>query len=151
MFYQFLRILSSGIFQKIPADRNSWLNLVPVDAVARAMYLIDKNKKKKNLTYNLVNSKYIRLGFGVNIASEFFGFRKPELLPLGRYRCKLLGFQKRLIEPYIPYCNYKAIFDSTNSNESLKNDSFLWPRPDRRLLAVLFRHCAKINYIKVKK
>ncbi|MFH1853930.1 MAG: SDR family oxidoreductase [Candidatus Omnitrophota bacterium] len=151
IFYQFLKILSLEIYNSIPVDGNSLINLVPVDKVAESVYLIANREKQKNMTFNILNLKYVTIRFIIDVASEFFGFKKPRFTPSKRDLSKRTYFQKKLLNIYLPYCDYKTTFDTTNSDAILKNHNFLWPKPNRGFLETLFRYCAKIGYIKLEK
>jgi len=152
MLYQPLHIFSLGLFDKIPADRLSSYNLVPVNYVAKAVCLLSScNKRNKN--YHLTNPNTITLDSLLDIASSYFGFKKPEIIPEQRYDFKgLKGFKRKVIEPYLPYFNHKKItFDTTNFDKAIDNKDFSWPVINKSLLVKLFKYCANTGYIKRKK
>ncbi len=151
MLYQPLHIFSLGIFDEIPADAGSEYNLVPVDYVARAIYLISTNTKN-NKNYHLTNPNTLSLNDLLDIASDYFGFKKPAITTEKNYNFKKLkGFGKKIIEPYLSYFNHpKVSFDNTNFKRAISKNKFTWPIVNKKLLLILFKYCVKTGYIKQK-
>lgn len=152
MFYHPLHIFSIEILEEIPANKDLKYNLVPVDYVARAIYLISSNRKNDNKNYHLTNSRSITLNSLLNTASPYFGFKKPKIIPENKFNFrKLRGFRRKVIEPYLPYFNHKKIiFDTTNFKKAINGAGFTWPVIDKRLLHRLFKYCADVKYINRK-
>ena len=152
LFYRPLHIFSMEILEAIPANRRFKYNLVPVDYVARAIYLISANSKNDNGNYHLTNSYDITLDSFLNIASSYFGFKKPKLIPKNQYDFKeLKGFRRKVIEPYLPYFNHKGVvFGMANFNRAVKGTDFAWPAINRKLLFRLFKYCVDVKYINRK-
>jgi len=153
IFYHPLHIFSLGIFEEIPANGNFKYNLVPVDYVAMAICLISMDRKNDNKNYHLTNNHSITLNSLLNIASSYFGFKKPKITPKSRFNFKgLKGFRRKVIEPYLPYFNHKEMmFDTANFKKAVKGTVFAWPNVDRKLLFTLLKYCADVKYIKRKK
>lgn len=152
MFYQPLHIFSLGLFDEIPANKTLFYNLVPVDVVAKAIYLIS-SKNVGNKNYHLSNSEGVTLEYFLNIASSYFGFKMPRVVKESEFNYnRLVGFRKKLLEPYIPYFTHrKVVFDVTNFKQSMNGTNFEWPKINRELLLTLFKYCDKVGYIKRKK
>ena len=152
MFYHPLHIFSIGILEEIPANKDLKYNLVPVDYVARAIYLISSDRKNDNKNYHLTNSHSITLNSLLNTASSYFGFKKPKIIPENKFNFKKLkGFRKKVIEPYLPYFNHKEmIFDTANFRRAVNGAGFTWPVINRRLLRRLFKYCVDVKYINRK-
>ncbi|MFH1478166.1 MAG: SDR family oxidoreductase [Candidatus Omnitrophota bacterium] len=151
MLYQPLHFFSLGIFDKIPVNREMKYNLVPVDCVAKAIYLISTNEDN-NKNYHVTNPNPIDIDFLLNAASEYFGFKKPKLVSEKEFDYELLrGFGRKLIDPYLPYFNHKALtFDNTNFNKAIEGKGFKWPVINEAILKRLFKYCADVDYIKRK-
>ena len=149
MFYQPLHIFSLELFEEIPADATSRYNLVPVDCVAKAIYLISSNQKN-NKNYHLTNLNTIMFNDLLDMASYYFGFRKPQVIPKEHFDFESLkGFRKKVLEPYLPYLNHKRLeFDDVNFKEALEGKDFSWPVVDESLMFKLFKYCADVGYIK---
>ena len=149
IFYQPLHIFSLEIFREIPANSDLSYSLVPVDYVAKAIFLISFTGRN-NKNYHLTNPHTTTLNFVLDIASSYFGFRKPMLVPEQEFDFrKMRGYRKRLLCPYIPYLIHKEmVFDTTNFKQAIEGKSFSWPVIDRKLLLRIFKYCADVKYIK---
>jgi len=152
LFYRPLHIFSMEILEDIPAKRYLEYNLVPVDYVAKAIYLISANKKNDNKNYHLTNPHSITLDLLLNTASSYFGFKKPKITPCDKFNYKeFKGFKRKVIEPYLPYFNHKeVVFDITNFKRAIDGTGFAWPAIDRKLLHRLFKYCVDVKYINCK-
>lgn len=152
LFYRPLHIFSMEILEKIPASKNLKYNLVPVNYVARAIYLISSNKKNDNGNYHLTNSHDVTLNSFLNIASSYFGFKKPKIISLTKFNFKeLKGFGRKVIDPYLPYFNHKKIvFGVANFNKAIKGTGFSWPVINKKILHRLFKYCVDVKYISKK-
>lgn len=152
MLYQPLRFFSSELFEAIPADRNAQFNLIPVDSVAEAIYLIANARGTDNRTFSISNSSTVSAGHFIDVASDFFGFIKPELIPLKEFDLNRLTYvQKNLLDPYIPYFDHNPIFDSSNAKAILSKNKFNYPIVDNGLLTRLFKYCVDSGFIKLRR
>lgn len=153
MFYQFLHILSLGLFKELPVNRNMQYGIVPVDCTAKAIYLISSDSQNNYKTYHLVNPNTISFDFFLHMAKSYFGFKGPMFVSSESYNYKkLTGFSKKLIDYYLPYLTHKSIlFDTSNFETAIDTRNFSWPKIDERFLTRLFRYCDKIGYIKRKR
>lgn len=149
MFYQPLHIFSLEIFDEVPANKGLKYNLVPVDYVAKAIYLISSNKDN-NKNYHLSNPSSISLDSLLDIASSYFGFKKPQVISEKEFDFKTLdGFRKKVIDSYIPYfIHKKVVFDTKNFDSAVNGKDFSWPVIEEDLLTRLFKYCADTKYIK---
>lgn len=149
MFYQPLQIFSLQLFKEIPANKKTRHYLVPVDCVAEAIIRISLDNNSRNSTYHLTSPYQVKLADFIDIASKYLKFRKPLLVPQEKFTYKKLSpLQFSLIEPYIPYFNYKLKFNSKNANSILSKTSFKWPKIDKPLLKQLFKFCVASGFIK---
>ncbi len=148
MLYQPLHIISLEIFNKIPANKEMDYNLVPVDYVARAISLIS-SVSDNNKNYHLTNPNTITLDFLLDVASSYFGFKKPKIMISKEFNFKTLkGFRRKVLNPYLPYLNHeKVVFDTRNFDKAISGKGFSWPAVDKDLLLRLFGYCADVNYI----
>jgi len=152
MFYQPLHIFSLELVEEIPANKSLGYNLVPVDYVARAIHLISSNQNN-NKNYHITNTSSINLDFLLNVAGSYFGFKKPKVVSEDKYDYgKLIGFRKRVLDPYLPYFNHKKLtFDTANFHQAIRDKEFSWPLIDEDLLVRLFKYCADVQYIRRKR
>lgn len=128
----------SRIFEKVPADSNAKINMIPSDAAAKAIYLISTTKKRPlNQTYHIVNPKPVKIISLLNTFSAFFKCKKPECIPAAKFRMDGLSpVQRRMIGPFIPYLNQKLSFDMRNTSSVLKRYGFAMPDMNKRRLVM---------------
>ncbi len=130
------------IFEKIPANTNTELNLIPVDIVSKAIYLISTTKNRPpNQNYHIANPRPLKFGTLLNIASNFFAFKKPKCIPVSRFHMDNLNFmQRKVIEPFVPYLNQKLSLDIKNTASVLKRYDFTIPAIGKEAVITTFRH-----------
>lgn len=152
MFYQPLHFFSMGLFERIPAAKDSMANLINVDIAVKAVHLIASSSKTKNMTYQIASPKSPRLEFVLDVASDYFGFDKLELVPLEKFNMdkEYSVTKKKMITPYIPYFNYFTSFDVRNTLNALKGHKFAFPEFDEVSFTKLYEYCVKAGFIKRK-
>ena len=152
MLYQPLHFFSEELFEIAPINRFAKENLIPVDLVAKAIIMISSENKNADKIYHIANTSTVEMGHFIDIAEDFFGFKKPELIPFEYFdMTKLSPVQRKLIEPYIPYFNYKTMFDSSEAQKIIIEKELKYPVIDDRFLERIFKFCAKSGFIKPKK
>jgi long-chain acyl-CoA synthetase len=148
MFYKPFRSLSLGLFDEIPLSRKTILNLIPVDTAAKAIFLITENTEKYS-NYNIVSPKGVSIITLMNIGKDVFKYKNPIPKPLVKYDFSKLSYvQKRIIEEYVIYFNYKTIFDCKNTKNVLDSLNFKFPAIDNKYIVRLFCYAKKMGYIK---
>ena len=150
MFYQPLHIFSLELFDRIPAIKNSRANVINVDIAAKAIFLIASTGDTKNANYHIVSSKVLDFDYVVSLASEYFGFKKPEFVSLEKIdiRKEYSAIKRKMIKPYIPYFNYLAQFDMSNTMKRLDGEKFAFPEFDEKNFMRLFEYCANVKFIR---
>lgn len=152
VFYQPLHMFSLELFKEIPADGKSLHYFTPVDLAAKSIYKLSTQGVLKNYTYHIITPRGVTFGFFLDTACRYFGFNKPRMIPLEDFpEDRLTPLQWTLIDPYIPYFNYKAKFDSRKAQSALNKLSFNWPDVDEKFFGNLFKYCIKSGFIKQKK
>jgi len=152
MLYQPLHFFAAELFPAIPADRGTQFNLIPVDAVAEEIGILADDDESPGKTYHIAHASTVSAGQFIDIASDFFGFRAPQFIPLKDFdMTRLTVVQKSLIGPYIPYFNYKTSFDTTKAKRILDRVGFRCPMVDEEVLLKLFKYCADTGFIKRKR
>jgi long-chain acyl-CoA synthetase len=148
VMYQPIHIFSLGLYSSVPADDESPYNIVPVDAVAEAIYRISATRPV-NGTFHVTNSETVSGGFVFEAASRFFGYRDPIRIPLHRFDMSALrGFRRKLLEPYLPYFNLRGlVYDNTRAMAALRPTGFDWPKIDAQLLNVAFQYCLDAGFM----
>lgn len=148
MIYQPLHFLAHNLFHEFPANAQSLHSLVPVDQVAEAICSLSEVTLLGNHVWHLVNPTEITVGDFVDMASSVFHCRKPKLVPIEKFpRSQLTALQWNLIEPFVPYFNYRLRFKSKHTNTQLRTLGFRWSRMTPALLRRIFRYCAHYGFI----
>lgn len=153
MFYQPLHFFSLELFNKIPVIKDGKTHLVNIDIAARAIYLINNLSKAKNINYHIVSPDAPTFSFILNMASEYFGFRKLEFVlaeELDLYE-EYSPTRRKMIEPYIPYFNCLTELPIENTLTALRESDFSFPKFDEENFVRLFEYCDKSGFIKRKK
>lgn len=151
MFYEPLRLFSQEIIEKVPIDTRTILNLMPVDLASKAIYVLSKNINK-NGVFHITHPNGFSIDYIINIAASFFNFKKPLYISLNKYFLSDYStIIREILEVYVPYFNFHALFDSTATQAILKKYGFQYPSLDKYFLNRLFRFCAQKKFIKIKK
>ena len=120
MFYQPFRSLALGLFSQIPVDNATQLNIIPCDAVAMAIFLLSQVHGDDGV-YHVVSPQNIPILHLMKFASKYFGYKEPHYVSLEDFNLGSLNpVTRRLIKPYIPYFNFKTIFESYTTSNILK-------------------------------
>jgi len=152
MLYQPLRFFSEELYSAIPANKDANENLIPVDVAAKEIITIANDSKSAGATYNITNPTPLKAGHFVDVASKYFGFRKPDFIPVEKFDMATLTYVQRiLIEPFVPYFNYNPLFDTSNSTKILNTYNYKCPSIDDNMLLRLFRYCVESGFIKRKR
>jgi len=151
MMYQPLHFIALGLFRELPGNAQSLHSLVPVDKVAEAICLLAGASRGVNSTWHIVSSYEVDLGEFIDTASQVFRCLRPKLIPLEHFpRRRLSQLQWSLVEPFVPYLNYRVRFKADRTNDVLRSFGFLWPRMDRAMLTKLFQYCIRCGYIRLR-
>lgn len=149
MPYQVLHVASLELFNELPVNTDVRYGFVPVDYVARAIWLVSK-QAACNETYNLVNKHNISVRHFLNQACQYFRIKRPKLVPEKKYDfSQFTGFCTKIGQVYLPYLLHQNIvFDTRNFDTAMKGHHFTWPKIDKQFLRCIFKYCDKIGYIK---
>ncbi len=148
MFYQPFRSLSLGYFNEIPIHKETLLNIIPCDAVAEAIFCLSQSRNKKARTYHIVSPQNLPIMHLMNFASSYFGYKAPKYVDLLEFNLgDLTTVQRKILEPYIPYFNFRAIFSGVETFEELISVGYSFPKIDDFFLTRLFKYCCDVGYI----
>ncbi len=148
LLYSALQLLSLELFDEFPAYLNAKHNLIPVDMAAKAIYLLANNEKNEN-TYHIFSQNDILCYDFMEFGAKFFGYNNPAWIPLEKFDFKRLSFvQKSLIEPFVPYFNYKAVYSAKKTELILEKLNFRFPIINEEFLHRLFQFCLDSGFIK---
>jgi long-chain acyl-CoA synthetase len=143
-FLKILSAFSKGFFEEIPARTGTKMNMVPIDAACKAIYLIStSDNKPANQNYHIVNPRPLELGVLINTASDFFGFRAPKCVSRAKLdKLKMSPIRRKIIEPFVPYLNQRLSFDARNASAILGERNFIIPSISVKALVKYFSYCA---------
>jgi len=155
MFYEPIRLFCLEIFKNIPISRKTRLNLMPVDLAAKAIYLLSM-KRHENAVYHITNPKNFSAFHFVDLAIKFFQFKRFKFISLKQFKLaassdEISPAEKKLLDIYIPYFNFFALFDSRHTEEILKSYKFIYPSLGGDFMLSLFSFCVKAGFAKVKR
>jgi len=147
LFFHALRFFSHGVFEIFPVNPKCLQNMINIDTTAEAIYLLGESPK--NGTFHIYCPEDINLCKFIELASNFFKFKMPKLIPLDDFPFdKWTPVQKNLASPFIPYFNYKTRFVSKYTRNLLKNKGFVYPGIDDKKLEKIFSYCKNQGFIK---
>lgn len=151
MFYEPLRLFSLEIFEEVPLDTRTFLNLMPVDLVAKAIYILSIHEDIGKV-YHITSPNAFAIDHIVSQSSIFFNFIKPRYIELQKYKAKNVSpTAKKILETYIPYFNFIALFDCSMTQKILKKYNFEYPPIDDDFLQRIFTFCNHKRFIRIKK
>jgi len=150
LFYEPLHFFSLSIYKEFPADLNCFQNLININSVAEAMYLLAE--RKENRVYHIVSPEVTTIETLVSVAAGYFGFRMPEFIPFEKFdSAQFTPAQRLLAAPFVPYFNYNTNFSSSVTQQVLKEYNFSYPKIDKQNLLRIFAYCSQIGYIRRKR
>ncbi|MBN2119924.1 MAG: SDR family oxidoreductase [Candidatus Omnitrophica bacterium] len=134
LFYEPIRFFSKEIYNEFPINIDCHQNLINIDTVAKVFFLL--GDQGSNTTYHVVSPKPFNVGKFMDLASRFFQFRTPRLIPAERFDYSYwTPAQKILASPYIPYFNYTTKFCYIHTQKTLDGYNFRIPQiTDQKLL-----------------
>jgi thioester reductase-like protein len=149
MLYQPVHFFAYELFNILPASPNSRYSFVPVDQVAEAIILLSKQKSHSGQVYQLLSPDQINLQEFIDSICEFFCSRPPNMGALNGFeRESLSELQWKLVNPFIPYFNYKVTFNAECTNLLLRKMGFFWIRIDKNFLNVLYQYCRECGFVR---
>jgi len=151
MFYKPFRSLSLGLFAELPLNKDGYLNLIPVDYAARAIFTLAENEDSAEV-YHIVNPRHFSLLYLMNFAADFLGYKNPKFISLGEFNSsRLTTVQKKILKIYLPYFTYGALFCSKKTQKILARHRFFYPETSKGFLKRIFNFCIKSGYFNCKK
>ena len=85
----------------------------------------------------------------MRFASKCLGYKEPRYVNLKKFNTgKYTPLARRMIDPYVPYFNFRAIFDSKKTMKILNGLGYEYPEINDDYLGRLFEYCMKKGYVK---
>lgn len=133
VLYWPLRAFSRGAYLALPARREAPVDVVPVDYVADAIYVLSQAREAEGATFHLTaGAQTSTVGEVVELASEFFARQAPRLIEPAVYRqvvrpllvrSSLGRRHSRALERselYFPYFATSVLYDDRRSRVALR-------------------------------
>jgi len=119
MFYQIFRSLSLGIFDEIPLNYQTKINIIPCDFAAKAIFSLSL-KVSGNETYHIVALENLSILKLMQFMSIHIGYKEPKYIDSKKFNFTDIGdFEKRIFEIYGSYLNFQAVFNSSKTYQKL--------------------------------
>jgi long-chain acyl-CoA synthetase len=130
-FYRLLHGLARGTLQVIPGRPETLLDLVPLDYVAGAAFVIGCNPEMTGRCFHLSAGaeNLITLGDLRDLSCAAFGRDVVQILPPEEFRRWVRDRRRALpaqssffdeMELYLPYLSHHSLFDTRNTKEALR-------------------------------
>ncbi len=158
VMYWPLKIFSRGLIPIVPASRAGVVDMVPVDYVIAAIWELSRRQDTLGGCYHLAAGPdgSTTIGEALEQATAFFKVRKPLFVPTAtfeRYVRPLFhlffhGKRRQALDAgrvYVPYLNYQAAFDTTNTRAALKGTGIVAPSV-RDYFARLMTFCVESDW-----
>jgi long-chain acyl-CoA synthetase len=158
VMYWPLKIFSRGLIPIVPASRASIVDLIPVDFVVDAIWLLGSRADSLGRCYHLVAGpeQATTIGDAMDAAADYFHVYKPLFVPVKtfeRYVRPVLnlvmrGKRRRALDSgrvYVPYLNYRASFDTSSVRRDLRPSGLSAPNV-RDYFQTLLRYCVESDW-----
>jgi len=138
--YQLLHICSLNLFDTLPISNPS-INLVPVDWVSEAIYLLSEKAGLKNQTYHPFPEEQVAIDDIVTCGCELIGVKKPRMVHLHNFDLSRLSpVQKEILKNNIMSMEFKGKLNSDFTLGVLAAHGFTFPKIDQRVISNLLRY-----------
>lgn len=158
VMYWPLKVFSRGLFPIVPASRDGIVDLVPVDFVAAAIFVLALRDDTDRKCFHLAAGPQgnMTIGEALQLAAAFFRVRKPwfvkteifEQCIRPVFRLLFFGKRRKALDAgrvYVPYLNYRAVFDTTNLQAALAETGLVAPDV-RTYFHRLLRYCVDSDW-----
>jgi thioester reductase-like protein len=147
-FYQILHVWYLEIFDAFPG-KNYFTNIIPVDELAKSLFMISSNTSLKNKNYHLFHNRPVPLEEILNSFSAFLGFKKPRsLLFKDVAKNGFTPVQKMLLKNIYSPFNCHVQLDSKVTCKFLKEYGFKFSKVNTGLLRRLFKYLVEVGFLK---
>jgi thioester reductase-like protein len=132
VLYWPLRAFARGVYAALPARRNAPVDVVPVDYVADAIFLLAQAREAEGATFHLTAGAHVSsVGELVELAAAYFGRPPPRLIEPSVYRSVVhpllarASHDERYLralarsEAFFPYFASKVLYDDRRSRVAL--------------------------------
>jgi len=158
VMYWPLKVFARGLIPIVPASRAGVVDMVPVDYVISAIWELSQRPDTIGGCYHLCAGPEgsTTIGAALDQAAAFFRVRKPLFVPARTFEryirplfhLLLHGKRRQALDAgrvYVPYLNYQASFDTTNTRRELQNTG-ITPPSVHDYFAKLMRFCVDSDW-----
>jgi thioester reductase-like protein len=148
--YPYLRVLTAGKVQSIPAEYNALLNLIPVDYVSASLVqLAEKFNEVCGKTFNIANDKSITMRDLSNILAEYPSLFVPRYIAPHIFNVENLPVDEQryynlVIRPYATYMKRHLEFSNIELKKAIDMPKNI---NGATLLRRALNFCVKIGYM----
>jgi thioester reductase-like protein len=122
--FQAIHLLRREVFSIFPA-KNFFSNIITIDELINGLITLGILSEQKNQNYHIFSSKVISFEEIINISSEYFGFKKPEIVTLDEFkRYRITAVQGRMLESTLYAFNPNVELDSVMTQKALAQYNF---------------------------
>jgi thioester reductase-like protein len=151
VIYPFMKLFTSGLMGKLPADPGHAFNIVPIDFVVNAALAISRQEDAVGRTFHLVSEDPPRIDMLLELRErDFQQFPRFELVRPEEFVLEeLSSMEQRLyamIEPYMGYLTGNLSFDTANTRKALQKANILQPTTDYHFMKTLVQYAVDQGY-----
>jgi thioester reductase-like protein len=158
VLYWPLKLYATGFAKIAPGRSETPIDIVPSDYVVEALMHLRRSAESLGRCYHLAAGleQDTTLGEVTDLASEFFGVRRPIFVNPQYFiqwirplidRFAWGKFKRRMVTArvYTPYLNLDIRYDTTNARRALAGTGIA-VRPVREYFTTLFRYCLETDW-----
>jgi long-chain acyl-CoA synthetase len=153
VIYPFIKLFAHGILTKLPTHPENTFNIVPIDFVINATTAIVRNPRSINKCFHLVSPEPPSIGSLVALRESFPKVAEIEMIDPSSFKKDQLDPQGQMVfsmlEPYLGYLNGKLTFDTSNTEEILRDTDVRMPETGPAFLKTLITYAAKAGYLAI--
>lgn len=135
---------------RVPGDKHSTINLIPVDYAARAIVTISRHEESINSTFHIVNPSPPTIAELAEWMKESTGVNTVSVVPLQEFETRPSTLQERLFlrdtRVFQPYLFGEPYFDSTNTKNLLAGTGIECPMITGDMVALFMRYAIDTNW-----
>ena len=122
IIFDFVKRISQGRLKEVICDDDSSLNLIPMDFVINALFIISRNKDSIGKTYHLANNYNMKVKDFAKYICTASNSPMPKFIPIkDKDTAERLSLMR--LTPFLPYISQSHRFDNTETLSFL-NDHY---------------------------
>lgn len=150
VIYPFMRLFAHGHLRRIPSRLDHAFNIVPIDFVVKASFIISQQDSSRNKTYHLVSENPATLGMLLELKEEYGHFPPVEVVEPKDFSVEDLDPKEKQIfsslDPYLGYLGSTLSFDTRNTQAALKSTGVSLPKTNRVFLKRIIDYAIEKGY-----